>query len=175
MTITELREVLSKPLYAEDIKHLSQTANMEDIFSFMFDKDKRTSDNASWVMTHLPKSANKFLNSKRDILIDMVLSSKDSTQTRLLLNLLERLDFQEENLRTDFLDFCLKNCILPLQTAGIQSLCLKLAYKQCILFEELLKELKSTLQLIHPQELSSGARCQYNKILHQINTKVFGL
>lgn len=169
MEKTQLREILSQSIHAHDIKLLRKTADKEDIFAFMFDKDKKTSDNAAWVMTHLPKSYNKWLDTKRDVLINGVLSAKETTQLRLFLNLLERLEYREDNLRTDFLDFCLANCVSPMQPAGIQSLCMKLAYKQCILYEELLKELKSTMQIIPPNELSAGARCQYNKILRKIN------
>ncbi|MBO6117160.1 MAG: hypothetical protein J6P44_01310 [Bacteroidales bacterium] len=171
MDKVQLKGILSQRIHAKDIKQLSKTADKEDIFALMFDKDKRTSDNAAWVMTHLPKSCNKWLDKKRDILIDGVLSTKESTQLRLFLNLSERLEYKEDNLRTDFLDFCLANCVSPLQPTGVQSLCMKLAYKQCILFDELLNELKSTMQIIHPNELSAGARSQYNKILRKINSR----
>ena len=171
MDKVQLKGILSQRIHAKDIKQLSMSADKEDVLALMFDKDKRTSDNAAWVMTLLPKSCNKWLDTKRDILIDGVLSAKESTQLRLFLNLLERLDYRKENLRTDFLDFCLANCVSPLQPTGVQSLCMKLAYKQCVLYGELLNELHSTMQIIHPNELSAGARCQYNKILRKISSR----
>ncbi|MBR1769232.1 MAG: hypothetical protein IJ748_02125 [Bacteroidales bacterium] len=171
MTNAELKKELSKSLRLKDIKFLSKNAEKEDVFSLMFSRDKRCSDNAAWLMTYLPKTENKFLEQKRNILIDAVLTTDNKTRLRLLLNLLERLDYKSEDLRTDFVDFCLKNSVSLLQSAGVQVLCLKLAYKQCVLYDELLSELYSTLSFIHSTELSPGVKNQFQKILSQIESK----
>lgn len=55
-------------------------------------------------------------------------------------------ELREEDLRTDFLDFCLNHMIDPEEYPGIQSLCMKLAYRMAQFYPELMEELLRTVK-----------------------------
>ena len=77
-----------------------------ELYQLTFDKDERISTNALWVFTHFDLQNNEWLYSKHDDLIDRVLVEKNMTKLRLMLSLLLRQPFEEESLRSDFIDFC---------------------------------------------------------------------
>ena len=54
----------------------------------------------------------------------------------------------EEDLRTDFLDFCLEHMASIEEFPGVQTLCMKLAYRMCCFYPELMDELKRTLEMM---------------------------
>ena len=72
---------------------------------------------------------------------------------------------EEDDLRTDFLDFCLDHMQNPDEYPGIQSLSLKLAYKMCLFYPELMDELKRTLQAMEMEYYSPALRSVRNRIL----------
>ena len=86
------------------------------------------------------------IEQRKDELINLAMTTPDTSLRRLLLTLLERMTFEADSIRTDFLDFCLDGMQSLSQPPGVQSLCMKLAYKQCRLYDELLDELKVTLE-----------------------------
>lgn len=58
-------------------------------------------------MTHLPASEAEWLHSLQDELIDMLLAETDTGKKRMLLQLLKVQDYAPDDIRTDFLDFCM--------------------------------------------------------------------
>ena len=91
------------------IKSFHQHHQGRELFQLLFDSDKRTSDNAAWVLTHLPKTADPWLAERQDLLIDEAMRTSSTTKRRLIMNLLDRTPFESDHLRTDFLDFCFNN------------------------------------------------------------------
>lgn len=65
---------------------------------------------------------------------------------QLTMNIIERLEINEEDLQTDFLDFCLEHMVSIEEFPGVQTLCMKLAYRMCSFYPELMDELKLTLE-----------------------------
>ncbi len=65
--------------------------------------------NALWCMTHLKKNCNGWLQSKQDSLIDLLLKEEKSARKRMLLQLLREQSYKVEDIRVDFLDFCMNN------------------------------------------------------------------
>ena len=65
---------------------------------------------------------------------------------QLTQNIIERLEINEEDLQTDFLDFCLEHMVSIEEFPGVQTLCMKLAYRMCSFYPELMDELKLTLE-----------------------------
>ena len=65
---------------------------------------------------------------------------------QLTLNIIERLEINDEDLQTDFLDFCLEHMVSIEEFPGVQTLCMKLAYRMCSFYPELMDELKLTLE-----------------------------
>ena len=79
-------------------------------------------------------------------LIEQAIQTENSSLRRLTLNIIERLKMNEEDLRTDFLDFCFEHAVSIEEFPGIQTLCMKLAYRMCTFYPELMDELKRTLE-----------------------------
>lgn|SRR5574344_557823 len=113
---------------------------------FMHNEDYQVARNALWGLT---KTTNKELSQLQiilDDLIDLAMQTDNSSVRRLSLNLIERLKMEEEDLRTDFLDFCLEHMSSIEEYPGIQSLCMKLAFRICKFYPELMDELKRTIE-----------------------------
>lgn len=174
----ELKETLSVPIGLADIKalvrNLDQTG-LEALYRLLFDGDKRTADNAAWVMTHVPQADRRFLKQHRDALIDEALRTKSITKQRLLLRLLEDISFGADDVRSDFLDYCLATLADVSVPYGVRALCMKLAFLQCRHYAELLSELRSSLELLEPDLLPPGLRCARRRTLEQIESTAMRL
>jgi len=143
----DLKTLLSDRISGNTAKTLAKTRSKEELLALLFNDNKRISDNAAWVMTHLPKTADDFLNKRQVHLIDEAMRTKSPSKRRLIMNLLERTTFKREQINTAFLDFCL-NTIVSNEPIGIRSLAIKLAYAQCVHYPELLTEFDNTLKMM---------------------------
>ena len=113
---------------------------------YVFDSDYRVARSALWGLT---KATNEELSELQAIineLIDQAMQTENSSVRRLTLNIIERLKMNEDDLRTDFLDFCFEHMVSVEEFPGIQTLCMKLAYRMCTFYPELMDELKRTLE-----------------------------
>ena len=162
--MSALKSILSSRISGYDAKALAQADFKKELFRLLFDPDKRTSDNAAWVLTHLPKTADSWLTERQDILIDEAMRTASTTKRRLIMNLLDRTPFESDHLRTDFLDFCF-NTILSDEPIGVKSLAIKLTYAQSAHYPELLEEVNATLQLMEPDELPAALKHLRGKML----------
>lgn len=150
------------------IQHQKTDMEISALYHLMFDTDKHISGNAAWILTHLDTRHNQWLYSKHDELIRESMQISDISKRRLILTLLLKQPFDKENIKGDFLEYCF-NCITSnKESIGIKALCMKLAYKQCIYFPELLKELKMTLEIMDSEPLSPGLQVVKKKILKDI-------
>ena len=66
-----------------------------------------------------------------DELIGQSMHMKNSSVRRLTLNLIGRLEMSAERVRADFLDFCLEHLVSMSEPSGVQSVCMKLAFRMC--------------------------------------------
>lgn len=164
--MSALKTLLSERISGYDAKTLAKADLKEELFQLLFDPDKRTSDNAAWVLTHLPKTADPWLTERQNILIDEAMRTTSTTKRRLLMNLLDRTPFDPDHIRTDFLDFCF-NTILSEEPVGLKSLAIKLAYAQSAHYPELLEEINATLQLMEPEELPAALKHLRGKMLEK--------
>ena len=96
----------------------------EQLYQLTLDADRRVATNALWVFTHFALADNEWLYAKHDQLIDRCLNEKDATKLRLMLNLLLRQPFDEEDIRTDFIDFCLMKLTDPKSPYAIRAQCI---------------------------------------------------
>ncbi len=126
------------------------------------EEDIRVARNAAWVLTH--KSPTEIRTLPQDGLIDLSLATPDTSLLRLMLCLVERQGIAAEEVRTDFLDFCLLHMRLPQEPPGVQALCMKLAYSMCSPYPELLHEFQETLNLMQPEQHKPGVKHLINKI-----------
>lgn len=132
------------------------------------ENDRRVATNALWVFTHFSAVDNEWLYAKHDQLIDRCLNEKDATKLRLMLNLLLRQPYTEEDIRTDFIDFSLMKLTDPKSPYAVRAQCIKLAYEQMKYWPELLNELRQTLELISCEPLSSGLRSAWKQVMKKL-------
>ena len=140
----------------------------EKLYQLTLDSDRRVATNALWVFTHFSAADNEWLYAKHDQLIDRCLNEKDATKLRLMLNLLQRQPYLEEDIRTDFIDFCLMKLTDPKSPYAIRAQCIKLAYEQMKYWPELLNELRQTLEMISCEPLSPGLRSAWRQVMKKL-------
>ena len=140
----------------------------EELYQLTFDENDRVSFNALWALSHFDEANNLWLFQKHDELIDRVLVEKNETKRRLMLNLLLRQPFEEESLRSDFIDFCIAKITACSQPYAIRSYCMKLAYEQMKYYPELLTELKVALDMLEQEALSPGLLSAKRQIMKKI-------
>ena len=162
--MSELKTILSGRISGSDARAFAVIDFKEELFQLLFDEDKRTSDNAAWVMTHLPKTADTWLTEHQNTLIDEAMRTTSTTKRRLIMNLLDRTPFVADSIRTDFLDFCF-NAMLSDEPIGVKTLAIKLTYAQIKYYPELLEEFNTALQMMEPEVLPAALKHIRGKML----------
>ena len=132
---------------------------------FAFDEDYRVARSALWGLTKANDKELSGLQEMRNELINQAMQTENSSVRRLTLNIIERLKMEEEDLRTDFLDFCLEHLLNVEEFPGIQSVCAKLAFRMCKFYPELMDELKRTLEGMEIEYYKPAVKCIRNRIL----------
>lgn len=140
----------------------------EQLYQLTLDSDRRVATNALWVFTHFAAVDMEWLYAKHDQLINRCLNEKDATKLRLMLNLLLRQPFDEEAIRTDFIDFCLTRLADTKSPYAVRAQCIKLAYMQMRYWPELLNELRQTLEMISCEPLSPGLRSAWRQVMKKL-------
>ena len=125
----------------------------------------RVARSALWGLTKASKEELSQLQVILNDFIDQAMTTESSSVRRLSLNIVERLKMNEENLRTDFLDFCFEHMTDVEEFPGIQSVCMKLAFRMCKFYPELMDELKRTLEAMEIDYYKPAVRGVRNKIL----------
>ena len=139
-----------------------------DIFfynEYIFNNDYRVARSALWGITKAKKEELSQLQIILNKIIDQAMQTENSSVRRLSLNIIERLEMHEEDLRTDFLDFCFEHMTDIEEFPGIQSVCLKLAYRMCKFYPELMDELKRTLEAMEIDYYKPAVKSVRSKIL----------
>ncbi|MDE5786346.1 MAG: hypothetical protein K2H98_07425 [Duncaniella sp.] len=149
---------------SEDMSHLYT------LVSLALAGDSRVNNNALWCLTHLPDSDAPWLQSLQNILIDRLLGETVTARKRMLLQILRGQEYEPENIRTDFLDFCLSHINAECEPYAVRCFCLYTAYKMCRHYPELVAELRSQLEMLSMQSLSPGMKCAYRKISSKIKS-----
>lgn len=175
-----MRERLSSRLCLNDIAELSAVVagnennhRKEELYQLSFDDNNRVANNAFWIFTHFDDFNNQWLYQKHDDLIDRVIVENNETNRRLMLSLL-RQPFEEESLRSDFIDFCESKITACSQPYAIRAYCMKLAYEQMKYYPELLAELKATLDMLSQEPLSPALQSAKNQVMKKIKKSLGG-
>jgi Zn finger protein HypA/HybF involved in hydrogenase expression len=134
--------------------------------SYIFDEDYRVARSALWGLTKANKEELSQLQVILNEIIDQAMQTENSSVRRLSLNIVERLEMSEDDLRTDFLDFCFDHMIDVEEFPGIQSVCMKLAFRMCKFYPELMDELKRTLETMETDYYKPAVKCARNRILN---------
>ena len=132
---------------------------------YVFDSDYRVARSALWGLTKAKDEELSELQVILNELTDQAMQTGNSSVRRLTLNIIERLKMDEDDLRTDFLDFCFEHMVSIEEFPGIQTLCMKLAYRMCSFYPELMDELKRTLEAIEIDYYKPAVKCLRKRIL----------
>ena len=103
-----------------------------------------------------------------------IIVENNGTNRRLMLSLLLRQPFEEESLRSDFIDFCESKITACSQPYAIRAYCMKLAYEQMKYYPELLAELKATLDMLSQEHLSPALQSAKNQVMKKIKKSLGG-
>ena len=132
---------------------------------FVFSHDTQVARYALWALSKATREELSQLQPLLDSLTDLALHTANSSVRRMTLSVIERLEIDEEHLRTDFLDFCLEHMVALEEPSGVQAICMKLANKMCAFYPELSDELKRTLQAMDADYYKPAVRCVRDGIL----------
>ena len=130
---------------------------------YAFDADYRVARSALWGLTKAGNNELLQLQALLNELIDQAMQTENSSVRRLTLNIIERLELTEDNLRTDFLDFCMEHMVAGDELPGVQTLCMKLAYRMCNFYPELKEEFKrviATMEIAYYKPAVKGLRAK---------------
>ena len=132
---------------------------------FAFDTDYRVARNALWVLTKASDKEIAQLQPMLDELIDQALRTDSPSVRRLSLNVIDMLEMKEEDLRSDLYDFCLEHAVDVEELPGIQSICMKIAYRISTFYPELMAELKRILEGMEIEYYKPAVKSIRNRIL----------
>ena len=133
---------------------------------YAFSLDYRVARSALWGLTKANREELSQLQVILNDFINQAMQTENSSVRRLSLNIVERLEMKEDDLRTDFLDFCFEHMIDVEEFPGIQSVCMKLAFRMCSFYPELMDELKRTLEAMEIDYYKPAVKCVRNRILN---------
>ena len=133
---------------------------------YAFSEDFRVTRSALWGLTKASREELSQLQAILNEFIDQAMQTENSSVRRLSLNVVEKLKMSEDDLRTDFLDFCFEHMMDVEEYPGIQSVCMKLAFRMCKLYPELMDELKRTVEAMEIDYYKPAVKCVRNGILN---------
>ena len=133
---------------------------------YAFDADYRIARSALWGLTKASDDELSQLQVLLEELINQAIQTENSSVRRLTLNVIERLKITEDNLRADFLDFCMEHMVAGDEFPGVQTLCMKLAYKMCGFYPELMEEFKRIIEAMEIEYYKPAVKGLRNKILY---------
>ena len=166
ITSERLKQTFSEGGAQEIYQEVKATGNFLGFARrYIFDSDYRVARSALWGLT---KATNEELSDLQVILnelIDKAMQTENSSVRRLTLNIIERLTLEEDDMRTDFLDFCFEHMVSIEEYPGIQTLCMKLAYRMCTFYLELMDELMRTLEAMEIDYYKPAVKGLRKKIL----------
>ena len=168
-----VRELLSERINLPEINNVASWAsgsrrNICLLWTLSQSEDRTTSVNALWSMTHLPQSDAECVASLRNEMIDMLLAEADTSKKRMLLQLLRAQEYCADDIRTDFLDYCLSKINSECESYAVRCFSIYAAYKMCRHFPELIAELERHLDMMQCQPLSPGLK----SALRQTKSKI---
>ena len=131
---------------------------------YAFDTDYRVARTALWGLTKAKDEELSELKVIYNELIDQAMQTENSSVRRLTLNIIEKLKMDEDDLRTDFLDFCFEHMVSIEEFPGTQTLCMKLAFRMCTFYPELMDELKRTLEAMEIDYYKTAIKCLRKRI-----------
>lgn len=133
---------------------------------YAFDTDYRVARTALWGLTKASNDELSQLQVLLDELIDQAMHTENTSVRRLTLNIIGRLELSMDNLRVDFLDFCMEHMVAGDELPGVQTLCMKLAYRMCGFYPELKEEFRRIVEAMVISDYKPAVRGLRSRILN---------
>lgn len=153
---------LSQRIGINEVKALAEAVPTSHLFELIMDSDGVVARNAAWVLTH--KSDKEIAALPQEQLIDLAMSTPWTALRRLTMNLILRQPIEKDDIRTDFLDFCLTHMVMLEEPVGVQALCMKMAHRMCSFYPEFLREFNETLNIMHTEHYKPGLKHLVGKL-----------
>lgn len=168
--LNDVRKRLAQPRCDNDLvldmyAQLKRSGDFAGFVALLHDDDALVARNAAWVLTKCTKRELRQLLPMLNEFIDIALSTPSETLRRLTLNIIERLPLAKESIRTDFLDFCLDQMVRLSTPAGIQALCMKIAYRLCMHYPELHEEIMRTVGSLDLSLYQPALKCTVKNVM----------
>ena len=138
---------------------------------YIHDEDYQVARNALWVLTKIDRKEHSSLQPMLHPLINLAMDTANSSVRRLALNNIHRLRMEEEDLRTDFLDFCIDHATDMDELPGIQSLCIKIAWNMSRFYPELRDELVVILESMETEYFKPAVKSIRNRLLNEVRSR----
>lgn len=173
-TPTDFISILSQPMSKFKVDELvSSIINEPDDFSTLYDliahDDITVSWRAIWVCEKISKKNPVLFKGRVQDLADKLLVCQHDGSKRLLLSIMYNLPHSSFfQVPISVYDYCLKHMLDLKESAGVQSLSVKLAYKIYCKSPDLLNEFKAYLQNIEPEYYSTAVKTCRRNILQRI-------
>lgn len=145
-----------------EVKELARKVPLMELYEQLKSDDDRTRRNAAWTLTH--KSDSEIARLPQQEMIELILTTESIPLRRMVLSLVERQPMEEEDIRSDFLDFCMSHMVMLEEPSGVQSLCMKMAYRMCSFYPELMHEFQETLSIMHTEHYKPGLKSLIKKL-----------
>ncbi|MDO5446513.1 MAG: hypothetical protein Q4F34_01895 [Prevotellaceae bacterium] len=133
--------------------------------TFAHNDDYQVARNALWGLTKATDEELAQLQPMRDELIDFALNTDNQSIRRNALNIVNRLAIDEENIRTDLLDFCLEHMVQLDEYPSIQAVCMKIAHRICSFYPELADEMLRTVKAMDMEYYKPAVKSVVRRIL----------
>lgn len=164
------RERLSQTFSEGGAQEIYQEVKSEGGFlgfarQYAFDPDYKVARSALWGLTKAKNQELLTLQPLLNELIEQAMHTDNSSVRRLTLNIIERLEMEEDDMRTDFLDFCFEHAVKGDEFPGVQTLCIKLAYRMSQPYPELMEELRRLLESMEIEYYKPAVKGIRNKII----------
>ena len=148
-------------LSLSEIKRLCNQAEADvdtrqQLINAAFSADTRTATNALWAFTHFDDDHIALLADIRPQLIHLAMTAKLPALRRLPLNIILRLPQVDDETDVEFINFCIARITSATEPYAIRALCMKLAFKLCRHYPDLLNELNLTLDSLDSEPPSPG-------------------
>lgn len=171
--VTDYKAHLAQPICRLFLHKLADSIgeypeDFDIIYQLIKDPQTKISWRAAWACEKVFERYPVFLEGKQKELIDFVMKNKHSGTRRILLSIILELPVPEP-FPVDFLDFCFQNMLNQDEAIATQALCIKIAYKLCLVEPELLPELKLYLENAEPEYYSPGVKSCIRNVLKRLN------
>ncbi len=132
---------------------------------FIYSEEGKVARHALWVLTQASDKELSSLQTMLHELIDLAMQTPSSAVRRMTLNIVSRLQMEEDDLRTDFFDFCLTHISDVEEFPGVQTLCIKLAFRMGSFYPELMNEVRCTLETMNIEFYKPAVKRIRDKVL----------